>query len=205
VAYVKVEDRRSQVIAAARAALARDGVGRTSLRSVAAEAQIPLGNLQYAFASKEALLRAVIEDLISDFIRVLAKKKPRSSGLADTLRTGLPFVWSRAMRSGAGEQLLQYELTSYALRTEGMAELAQWQYQQYCGVLAEWCRKAAADAGERCAVDFDTLARILLAAVDGLVLQYLAEPDDRRAANDLDTVITSAIALADPQPETSDE
>ena len=46
-AYVEASVRRGQVVAAARAALIRDGVGRTTLRGVAAEAGIPLGTLHY--------------------------------------------------------------------------------------------------------------------------------------------------------------
>jgi hypothetical protein len=51
--------------------------------------------------------------------------------------------------------------------TAGLADLAAWQYEQYCAILADWCREAATAGGETCAVSFDALARVLLAALDG--------------------------------------
>jgi AcrR family transcriptional regulator len=56
-AYVEAALRRRQMVAAARSVLARDGVARATLRAVAAEAGVPLGTMQYAFRSKEQLLR----------------------------------------------------------------------------------------------------------------------------------------------------
>jgi AcrR family transcriptional regulator len=198
--YVKADERRSQVIAAARAVLARDGVAGTTMRSVAAEAQTPLGNLHYVFQTKEQLFRAVLEDFVNQMRSDLVMHSPRGGGLARSLREGLRGTWTRAMRSGAGMHLLQYELTTYALRTPGLTDLARWQYEQYCEAIEGWCRKAADDAGEVCAIGFDALARILVAALDGLILQYVSDPDDNRAGDDLEHVITGAIALADPKP-----
>jgi AcrR family transcriptional regulator len=201
VPYVRVAERRGQIIAAARRALERDGVSRTTMRSVAAEAGIPLSNLHYAFQSKEQIFRAVLEDIITELSKSLELHAARGAGLAGTLRQGLVPAFGRGIRHPQ-RQLLQYELTTYALRTAGLVDLARWQYQQYCDIIADWCRQAAAEAGEVCAVDFDVLARLLVASMDGLVIQQLADPDEARAAADLDKVITAAIALADPRPAT---
>jgi AcrR family transcriptional regulator len=198
--YVRADERRQQVVAAARTALSRDGVVATTMRTVAAEAQIPLGNLHYAFPSKELMLRAVIEDFVTETRRGLDKYSPHGRGLARALREGLRATWTRVMRAGVGVQLMQYELTTYALRTPGLSDLARWQYEQYCAAIEDWCRDAADEAGEVCAVDFDVLARVLVAALDGLILQYVSYPDDKRAANDLEHILTAAIALADPKP-----
>jgi TetR/AcrR family transcriptional regulator, regulator of biofilm formation and stress response len=198
--YIRADERRAQVVTAARAALVRDGVGRMTMRSVAAEAQIPLGNLHYAFPSKEALIKAVLEDIIDEIVRGLRVHSPRGRGLAESLGAGLRQIWASGTAGGPGLQLLQYELTTHALRTPGLAELATWQYAQYVAALAGWCEAAAEDAGEVCAVDFDTLARVLLAGLDGLILQHLVDPDDARSAADLEHVITAVIALADPRP-----
>jgi AcrR family transcriptional regulator len=199
-AYVRADERRAQVVAAARAALIRDGVTRTTMRSVAAEAQIPLGNLHYAFQSKEALLRAVLEDIVDEISSGLRRHSPRGSGLAESISSGLRDSWTSVMTGGPGLQLLQYELTTHALRTPGLAHLAQWQYAQYTAALAGWFKAAAHDAGETCAVDYLTLARVLLAGLDGLILQYLSDPDGDRSADDVEHIITAVIALADPRP-----
>ena len=69
--YVKASERRRQLVSAARVVLVRDGVASTTLRSVAAEAGVPLGTLHYAFASKELLLTAVFEDVRDEVSAVL--------------------------------------------------------------------------------------------------------------------------------------
>jgi AcrR family transcriptional regulator len=199
VPYVRVDARRSQIVAAARTVLARDGVGGTTMRSLAAEAGIPLSSLHYAFQSKEQIFRAVLEDIIEEISKSLQLYRVDGAGLAQTLRLGLRRAFGQAMGT-LDSQLLQYELTTYALRTAGLADLAAWQYEQYSAILAGWCREAADAAGETCAVSFDALARVLLAGLDGLVLQQLAGPDAARAARDLDNVIEAVIALADPRP-----
>ena len=77
--YVEASVRRQQMVAAARTALSRDGVARTSLRAVASEAGVPLGTLQYVFPSKEQLLRAVIEDVVEEVATVLKGWRTRSA------------------------------------------------------------------------------------------------------------------------------
>ena len=44
------------------------------------------------------------------------------------------------------------------------------------------------------------LGRFIVAALDGLILQQLADPDDDRAASDLESIIDAAVALAAPRP-----
>jgi AcrR family transcriptional regulator len=198
VPYVRVDDRRSQIVAAARTVLARDGVSGTTMRSLAAEAGIPLSSLHYAFQSKEQIFRAVLEDIIAEMSKHLELYRAGGAGLAQTLRLGLRRAFGQTMGT-LDSQLLQYELTTYALRTAGLAGLAAWQYEQYSAILARWCQEAATEAGETCAVSFDALARVILAALDGLILQQLAGPDAARAAGDLDNVIEAVIALAGPR------
>ena len=64
--YVKADVRRAQLIAAAREVLERDGMAGATLRAVAAQAGVPLGTVHYIFATKEQLLRAVLEDVIDE-------------------------------------------------------------------------------------------------------------------------------------------
>ena len=57
--------------------------------------------------------------------------------------------------------------------------------ERYNEVLADWCRRAADEAHETTAMPLDQLARLLLASVDGLILQYVSDPDDARGRADL--------------------
>lgn len=194
--YVEAAVRRQQFIAAARAALAAHGVAKTSLRIVAAQADVPLATMQYVFPSKEKLLRAVIEDVVEEISGVLQASAATDQGLENAIRQGLDTFWTRLVQGGRELQLLQYELTMYALRTPGSEDLARLQYQRYADVVAQWCRQAAEQAGETAAVSFDHLARTLVAGVDGLILQYVCDPDDARARQGRETLANMVIGLA---------
>lgn len=194
--YVEASVRRPQFIAAARAALAAHGVAKTSLRVVAAQADVPLATMQYVFPSKEKLLRAVIEDVVDEIAGVLQASAATDQGLENAIRRGLDTFWAKLVEGGRELQLLQYELTMYALRTPGHEELARLQYERYAGVVARWCRQAAEQAGETAAVSFAHLARMIVAGVDGLILQYVCDPDDARAREGREALADMVIGLA---------
>jgi AcrR family transcriptional regulator len=67
------------------------------------------------------------------------------------------------------------------LRSSVDTGLARWQYERYARIVAAWCQEAASNAGETCAAPFDTLARVLVAGMDGLILQFVCDPDVTRA------------------------
>ena len=201
--YVSAPVRRQQIVAAARRVMARDGVADASLRSVAAEAEVPLGTMQHAFKSKRELLQAVVDDVNDEIADVLGTSTTSDGGLEEVIRRNLTTFWSSLVTGHSELQLMQYELTTHALRSAGHERLANWQYRRYSENVARWCEDAAERAGEQCAVPFEQLARLIVAGLDGLILQHLCDPDDRRSAQDLEALINMAISLADIQPPPS--
>ena len=193
--YVESAVRRRQLVASARSVLMRDGVARTSLRAIAEEAGIPLGTLQYVFPSKELLLRAVIEDVVEELAALLKEDVELGSGLEGAIRHGVRAFWSGLVAEERDLQLMQYELTTYALRTAGQEDLARWQYERYCTVVAEWLQEAADNAGETSAVPCARLARVMVAGIDGLILQRICDPDASRSRGDLDAMVEMIVGL----------
>ena len=162
--YVEASVRSKQLVAAAEAVLIRDGVGRLTMRAVAAEAGVLLGTVTYVFPSKEMLLRAVIEDVAAGIAEILKSSADTGRGLEHAIRDGVQRFWTTLVEDQEGLQIIQYELTIYALRTPGLESMARWQYDRYARIVAAWCQEAASNAGETCAVPFDTLARVLVAS-----------------------------------------
>ncbi|MGW4291079.1 TetR/AcrR family transcriptional regulator [Streptomyces sp. NPDC004673] len=194
--YIEASVRHRQFVAAARTVLARDGVGRTSLRAVATEAGVPLGTMQYVFPSKELLLRAVIEDLIGETAEVFRTAADLDGGLEHAVRRGITEFWTRLVDGRPNLQVMQYELTNHALRTAGMESLARWQYERYTAVIADWCQQAAQRAGETCAVPFAQLARLVVSNLDGLIMQYVCDPNPARSRQDLEAVTEMLVGFA---------
>ncbi|MGV9322016.1 TetR/AcrR family transcriptional regulator [Streptomyces sp. NPDC003660] len=194
--YLEASVRHRQFVAAARTALARDGMGRTSLRAVAAEAGVPLGTLQYVFPSKELLLRAVIEEVIEETAEALRAAADLDGGLEQALRRGVAGFWARLVEGRSGLQVMQYELTHHSVRTAGMESVARWQYERYTAVVADWCQQAAQRAEETCAVPFAQLARLMVASLDGLIMQYVCDPHPARSRQDLEAITEMLVSLA---------
>ena len=199
-AYVRVEQRQEQIVAAAVRVLGRVGVPRTTLRAVAAEADIPLGTLHYVFPSKDRMLRAIITAVIDDVWTTVRADLQPDQGVARALRHGISTFWGKLVEGEIGLQVMQYELAMYSVRSEGPGGLAQVQYERYTSLVSSVCEQAARAAGERCAVDFDTLGRLALAVLDGLIVQYVASPDATRARRDLDRAVDMLVMFADPRP-----
>jgi AcrR family transcriptional regulator len=198
--YVEASVRSKQLVAAAQRVLIRDGVGRLTMRAVASEADVLLGTVTYVFPSKEMLLRAVIEDVVAGIAEVLKSSADTGRGLEHAIREGVQRFWTTLVEDQEGLQIIQYDLVIYALRTPGLESMARWQYDRYARIVAAWCQEAASNAGETCAVPFDTLARVLVAAVDGVILQYVCDPDVTRSREDLQAVIEMVVGLASPAP-----
>ncbi|KAA0084776.1 TetR/AcrR family transcriptional regulator [Mycolicibacterium sp. P9-64] len=202
-AYVKAADREEQIVAAARRVMATVGVSATTLRAVASEAGIPLGTLHYVFPSKEKMLRAVIAAVIAEVLHTVGDGLQFDQGVEHAIRNGAHRFWDTLVEGDVGVQITQYELAMYAARTQDLGSLARLQYEQYTSLITELLEQAATSAGERCAVDFDTLGRLCLAVIDGLIVQYVSHPDADRAHRDLNRAIDMIVAFADPQPVSS--
>ena len=184
--YIEASVRREQLVAAARSALTREGVARTSLRVVAAEAGVPLGTLQYVFPSKEQLLRAVIEDLVDEVAAVLKAAAELEGGPSTRSARAWPPSGPSLVAEQANLQVIQYELVTYALPDARDGEPGPVAVPTVTpSIVAEWCQEAANKAGETCGVPFARLARVLVAGVDGLVLQHVCRPHPSRSREDL--------------------
>jgi len=197
--YVKADVRRGQLVAAARHVLEREGMAGATLRAVAAEAGVPLGTVHYIFSTKEQLLRAVLEDVVEEISDAARVSAGTATDLDSAMRRTALEVWSQLVEAHAEQQLMQYELTMWALRTPGMAAVATWQYELYLDVLTTLWTQAAARAGVTLAVPAEQLARLFLAGVDGLILQYLTLGDPVRAKADLEVLVQQMVRYAAPQ------
>ncbi|WP_282684817.1 MULTISPECIES: TetR family transcriptional regulator [unclassified Streptomyces] len=166
-------DRRTRIIDAALTVIAADGIAGLSHRTVAAEADVPLGSTTYHFASLDELLVAALRRCNENFVQALrssglfaeegdagpgegdAGQGAEGAGLAEEL-TRLLDRWFAGER-GAIE--LEYELYLAALRRPALRPVA-----------AEWTAEAVALLSRR--TDTET-ARALVALMDGVCLQVL--------------------------------
>ncbi|EGE45233.1 TetR family transcriptional regulator [Streptomyces sp. SID4928] len=167
--------RRERIVDAALRVIAADGIAGLSHRTVAAEADVPLGSTTYHFGSLDELLVAALRRYNDNFVRELRGSQALAgptgasgptgptgpagpdgpAGLAEEL-TRLLGRWFAGER-GAIE--LEYELYLAALRRPVLRPVA-----------AEWTEEAIELLSRR--TDRET-ARALVALMDGVCLQVL--------------------------------
>ncbi|OEU88436.1 TetR family transcriptional regulator [Streptomyces abyssalis] len=169
-------ERRERIIDAAIRIVELKGIGGLSHRSVAAEAGVPLGSTTYHFAGLDDLLVAALERVCSgpssgmkDWAEALSGTDARPGGgppLADVLTRLL----EEYARGGSGRIRLEYELYLAALRRPALQPVAAAWLDEMAGVIGRHTADAAT-------------ARVLVALIDGLLLQLLLtdRPFDRAA------------------------
>ncbi|WP_146114370.1 TetR/AcrR family transcriptional regulator [Microbacterium sp. MYb72] len=197
--YVESSVRSPQIVAAARRVMMRDSVARTTIRAVATEAGIPLGTLQHVFPTKELLLKAVIDDVASES-NAHTGSLVRHAGLAETIREGARSYWHGLIDDNVPYQVMQVELLNYALRSTGDDFSERWPFSAQAAAVVSLLEATASNAGEVTGAPFERIARLFIAGLDGLMLQYAADLDSRRAEEDLEALIDATILYARIRP-----
>ncbi|MBT2403260.1 MULTISPECIES: TetR/AcrR family transcriptional regulator [unclassified Streptomyces] len=201
-ARMPLAERRRQLTEAAIRAMTRDGVARTTTRSIAAEAGVSLSVFHYCFDSKQALLESVIETITDHYVTVVkAAIRPRAT-VRETIRAGFQAYWDH-VAAHPGEHMLTYELTQYALRQPGFEHLARRQYELYCDTYGELIEQLGRSVDFELRVPVPVLARYLAAMTDGLTLNFLVLGNHAAAAEILDVIADHVAALVRDDVATS--
>lgn len=188
--------RRSEILHAAIRVLARDGIAQASTRKIAAAAGVNQAMLGYYFGSKDELLKVVLQEMMRLTGEIARAAIPARGSPREALTEGMTAFWEQ-VEQAPELQVMQYELTLYALRNPAAAWLAKQQYAGYADVVTELVRETYAAAGQICAIAPEELARFLVGGLDGLILQFVSDRDTIRARRDLANLIAAAIALAE--------
>ncbi|MEU6842824.1 TetR family transcriptional regulator [Streptomyces sp. NPDC046716] len=151
-------ERRQRIIDAAIRVVGAKGIAGLSHRTVAAEADVPLGSTTYHFKTLDELMVAALRQANEGFAKVVAARgafQDPALDLADEL-AGLLGEWLAGERVGVE---LEYELYLAALRRPALRPVA-----------AAWCAELADVLAER---TDPVTARALVALLDGISLQVL--------------------------------
>ncbi|RAJ65643.1 TetR family transcriptional regulator [Streptomyces sp. Amel2xB2] len=174
-------ERRTRIIDAAIRIVELKGIAALSHRSVAAEAGVPLGSTTYHFAGLDDLLVAALEQVsggqggaMKDWEEALAGSGGGKGGKGGTGGRSLADALTRLLEEYAhgdrGRIRLEYELYLAALRRPALQPVA-----------AAWLDTMVDVIGRH--TEQEATARVLVALIDGLLLQLLLtdRPFDRAA------------------------
>lgn len=195
---ITVSERRADILAAAIRVLARDGIAETTTRKIAAEANVNQAMLRYYFGSKDELLFAVLQEMMQTIKEVVLAGMPTHGELRAIIAESIKAFWLHVEETPE-LQVMQYELTLYALRNPASAWLAKQQYDGYCTLVETLFQQHFTVTHMPCALPFAELARFVIAGLDGIILQFISDRDTKRARRDLDHLIHAVIVLAEGQ------
>jgi AcrR family transcriptional regulator len=177
-----VAERRAQLVDAALAVAAAEGIAAVTVRRVAEGAGVALGVVHYAFADKDELLDALAARIVDELTAAgaAALELDNADDLASALGLAVEGVW-RSIEGTAGAQLLTYEITTHALRNPALAEVAHRQYAAAQAAAERLLELAAEAGGATWRRPVPELAAEALAFVDGVTLRWLVDRDGAAA------------------------
>lgn len=186
-ARLPVEERRQQLVDAAIRVMTRDGVTKATTRAISSEAQVSLSVFHYCFDSKQELLAAVIDTIVSHTASPAKASIEPGLSLRDTIRSALTAYWEHTV-ANPEEHLLTYELTQFCMRHPDFRDVARAQYARYVEAYVEVFETLASIAEVKPAWPLEVLANYVTSLIDGLTLNWLAQRDDAHAEEVLDRI-----------------
>ena len=202
-AHVPATVRRGQIIEAATAVIAREGVAGASTRAIAREAEIPLATLHYVFATKDDVLAGVLEMLIDKAKQAIDQSVHRAGVASPGARGDLAHVvhrlvhayWDETQRD-LGTQRVQYELTLHALRSPQAGNVGHVLYDYYLDATESLIREVCERTGETVPASVRDMAHLIVSGIDGILLQSLIVGDHEQALRSLGNLVGAVVAMA---------
>lgn len=177
--------RRAQIVAAARAIVARDGLEALTFAALEGELGLTRGVVTWHFRNKDEVVRAVLDDAVAEIDAVALAAIRAEATFPDRARAVVrEMVRGWRSDSGAGRVLVALWGRSDALALEVNEAL----YGRYRAWSADLVRAGAARGAFRADVDAEAAGALMVALVLGLVLQS----GPRGRGVDLDPAVAAA-------------
>jgi len=183
--------RREQLLDAAIGLVASKGYEATTVRDIAAAADVATGTIAYWFASRDDLLRAALVEAARRFGRRLDDALATAATPLDELIAHAEVATPRTEAEIAA-QVVWVEFWRQAQRDPELRALHERIYDSWRARIAGSVR-AGVEAGAFRAVDADDWARRFVALVDGLTLHVLLHPGSV-TADDMERIAREQIA-----------
>lgn len=189
-----MSERRALLLDAAVSVVAADGLRGLTHRAVDATAHLPAGSTSNAFRSRAALLDAVLAHILATEREQLVRLPPMPDVAA--VVGGAVEMARFLLGPGRTFTLARHALFLDAARREDSRRAVSVASSEVFGLVA--ARLAAAGVP-----DPDARARLLLVALDGVLLDHLVRPD---TAPDLDVAVPAVLTpLLSARPTEAEE
>jgi AcrR family transcriptional regulator len=204
VTRIAAADRRAALVQAALQVVAERGVAAATTRAIVAQAGMSLASFHYAFTSRDELMAQLISTALEQEELTLAAAfapdfEPET--MRDAIRAGLEQYFV-GVKADPQREKAMFELTHYAMRTPGMAQLARQQYRRYYALAGTALEVASRKSGQRWNRPVSEIATLLVVLTDGLTIGWLVNRDDAAAATIMDFAADAVARLVDETKNT---
>lgn len=193
---VKHEVKRREILGAAGRCFVRKGFQGATIASICAEAKISPGHLYHYFASKEAIVRAIVEAGLESNVELLAQvmEKP------DAIEAFVAEVRHSKDHRKQTVQALLPDMLAEAGRNPAMAEILQEHSRKLQTLLADFLRMGQARGQIDPDLDPEVAAGVVLCMGDGIRALALRNPqvDMGKSLNTLKILLTRFLTPQKP-------
>jgi AcrR family transcriptional regulator len=158
-----------------------EGIAAATTRRIAEVAGLPLGAVHYWFASKEDLFGEVVRTIMNQMETAVEESTRGEAEKGNDLLTSLRAAWKFVEGNDPLRELMLFEIIVFALRNEGLKDLARTQYEVYrktahSGV-ASWLKSMNIESTSQ----QNAVATLIAVVFDGLTIAWLADPEGTKA------------------------
>jgi AcrR family transcriptional regulator len=185
---VKHEEKRAEILEAAERCFAREGFHGATIAQICAEAKMSPGHLYHYFASKEAIVSAIVDAGVQDAASRFAQIAEGSNAIT-ALVSEIERLRALHRKTGAGVML---DGLAEAGRSPAIGAALQKGSRAMRNLLAEFLRKGQSRGQIDPDLDTDMAAAVLISVIDGTKTLLIRDPklDAKRSAKVLATMIT---------------
>lgn len=186
---------REKLLEGAQRCLREKGYARTTARDLVAASDTNLGSIGYHFGSKEALLNEAIGEAFrawTERIAGAAFAAPEADPLARLRASWIEMLTSFEDDRGLVSAFV--EALAPAARSPDLREQLAAQYQEGREAIARMVSVSLGEAGA--GVDAAVIASFLMAVCDGLMIQFLLDPENTPSGPELVDALEAGVAAA---------
>jgi AcrR family transcriptional regulator len=166
--------RRDQIVEALFECLANKGHERVTVKDIAEQADLHYGVIHYYFKSKDDIVSAMADSIISKYGNLLLERIRPIDSTREKLQVALDFLVDEFIFNRRLNRVF-YNLVQMAFERKAVRYAIRKQLREYRGFIATEVEEGIV-RGEITARDSQEIASMMVALVEGMALQWMIEP-----------------------------
>jgi len=167
-------ERREQIVEALFDCLADKGHEKVTVKDIASRADLHYGVIHYYFDSKDDIVSAMSESIISKYDSLLLERIETFHSASEKLQVAIDFLVDEFIFNRRLNRVF-YNLVQMAFERKTVRAALRKQLRAYRDRIAEAIEEGM-ESGEFARLDADRIASLMVALVEGMALQWMIEP-----------------------------